>query len=141
MTRPRTKTRLDLIRFASSSALPPTPALTAQVVVGTRTATEPVGNSAMNILLVDDDPGLRKTLRLALETMGNKISEASDTAQALDLLGQRFFDVCFLDLRLGKEQGLDTLQALLRITPGLAVVMMTAYATIETAVEAMRRGA
>jgi NtrC-family two-component system response regulator AlgB len=46
-----------------------------------------------------------------------------------------------LDLRLGQEQGLDVLKDLLRLAPGLAVVVVTAYATIETAVEAMRRGA
>jgi NtrC-family two-component system response regulator AlgB len=97
--------------------------------------------SSMNILLIDDDQSLRKTLRLALETMGHKMTEASDGAQAQDLLGHRHFDVAFLDLRLGREQGLDVLPGLLRLAPGLAVVVVTAYATIETAVEAMRRGA
>ena len=95
----------------------------------------------MHLLLVDDDQSLRKTLRLTLETMGHRVAEAGDQAQALDLLGQRLFEACFLDLRLGREQGLDVLPALLRMTPGLPVVVMTAYATIETAVEAMRRGA
>jgi NtrC-family two-component system response regulator AlgB len=49
--------------------------------------------------------------------------------------------VAFLDLRLGRERGIDLLPALLRLAPGLAVVVVTAYATFETAVEAMRRGA
>jgi NtrC-family two-component system response regulator AlgB len=95
----------------------------------------------MNILLIDDDPSLRKSLRLALETMNHRVSEASDGAQAQDFLGHGLFDVAFLDLRLGREQGLDVLPALLRLAPGLAIVVVTAYATIETAVEAMRRGA
>jgi NtrC-family two-component system response regulator AlgB len=95
----------------------------------------------MNILLVDDDQGLRKTLRLALETLGHRVTEARDGAEAQELLGHRPFEVAFLDLRLGREQGLDLLPALLRLAPGLAVVVVTAYATIETAVEAMRRGA
>jgi two-component system, NtrC family, response regulator AlgB len=95
----------------------------------------------MNILLIDDDPNLRKSLRLALETMSHKVTEARDGAQAQDLLGHGLFDVAFLDLRLGTEKGLDVLPALLRLAPGLAVVVVTAYATIETAVEAMRRGA
>ena len=51
------------------------------------------------------------------------------------------FDVVFLDLRLGQENGLDVLPGLLRLAPGLAIVAITAYATIESAVEAMRRGA
>lgn len=95
----------------------------------------------MNILLIDDDAHVRTSLRLALQTMEHKVTEASDGAEAQDLLGHGLFDVAFLDLRLGREKGLDVLPALLRLAPGLAVVVITAYATIETAVEAMRRGA
>jgi NtrC-family two-component system response regulator AlgB len=95
----------------------------------------------MNILLIDDERSLRKSLRLALETMGHQVTEAADGTQALEHLGHGLFDVAFLDLRLGREQGMDVLPALLRLAPGLAVVVVTAYATIETAVEAMRRGA
>ena len=95
----------------------------------------------MNILLIDDDPNLRKSLRLGLETMNHRVTEAADGAEATDLLGHRSFDVAFLDLRLGKEHGLDVLPSLLRLSPSLSVIVVTAYATIETAVEAMRRGA
>jgi NtrC-family two-component system response regulator AlgB len=95
----------------------------------------------MNILLIDDDQNLRKTLRLALEALGHRVSEAFDGAKAQDALGQRVFDAAFLDLRLGVEQGMDLLPILLRLSPGLPIIVMTAYATIETAVEAMRRGA
>ncbi len=95
----------------------------------------------MYVLVVDDDGNLRKSLRLTLEALGHMVHEASDRDQALDLLNQRTYEVCFLDIRLGQEKGLEVLPVLLRAAPGLAVVMMTAYATIETAVEAMRRGA
>ncbi len=95
----------------------------------------------MNILLIDDDPNLRKSFRLALQTMNHRVTEAPDGAQAQDVRGHGLFEAAFLDLRLGREQGLDLLPALLRLAPGLAVVVITAYATIETAVEAMRRGA
>src|SRR5262245_1823611 len=95
----------------------------------------------MNVLVIDDDRSLRKTLRLALEATNHRVVEVSDSNQALEALGHGLFDVAFLDLRLGKETGLDLLPGLLRLAPGLAVVVMTAYATIETAVEAMRRGA
>jgi NtrC-family two-component system response regulator AlgB len=95
----------------------------------------------MNILIVDDEASLRRTLRTALEAMGHRVAEAANSAQALELLGHRLFDVAFLDLRLAREQGLDLLPELLRLAPGLHVVVVTAYATIETAVEAMRRGA
>jgi NtrC-family two-component system response regulator AlgB len=95
----------------------------------------------VNLLLIDDDAKLRKSIHLALETMGHQVTEVRDSAQAAERLRAGRFDVAFLDLRLAREQGLDALPALLRITPGLAVVVITAYATIETAVEAMRRGA
>jgi NtrC-family two-component system response regulator AlgB len=73
--------------------------------------------------------------------MKHRVSEARDATQAEELLGHTMFDVAFLDLRLGPEKGLDVLPRLLHLAPGLAVVVVTAYATIETAVEAMRRGA
>jgi NtrC-family two-component system response regulator AlgB len=95
----------------------------------------------MNMLLIDDDVNLRKSLRLALQAMGHRVTEAGDAAQAQALLGHTLFDLAFLDLRLGRDQGLDLLPAILRLAPGLSVVVITAYATIETAVEAMRRGA
>ena len=95
----------------------------------------------MNILLIDDEASLRKSLRLALETMDHQITEAPSGDRALDCLAHGMFDVAFLDLRLSQEQGLDVLPGLLRLAPGLPVIVMTAYATIETAVEAMRRGA
>lgn len=95
----------------------------------------------MNILLIDDDQSLRKSIRMALETIGHRVTEAGDGTQAQELLAHNLFDVAFLDLKLGREKGLDVLLSLLRLAPGLAVVVITAYATIETAVEAMRRGA
>src|SRR5205807_9346070 len=87
------------------------------------------------------EASLRRTLRTALETMGHSVAEGRDGPQALELVGRRTFDVAFLDLRLAREGGLDLLPELLRLAPALDVVVITAYATIETAVEAMRRGA
>ncbi len=95
----------------------------------------------MHILVIDDEASLRRTLRIALETMGHLVTEARDAGQARDALGRGVFDLAFLDLRLGREEGLDVLPELLRLAPGLDVVVITAYATIATAVEAMRRGA
>jgi NtrC-family two-component system response regulator AlgB len=95
----------------------------------------------MQILIVDDESSLRRTLRTALEAMGNRVAEAGDAKQALEVLGNGLFDLAFLDLRLGRDQGLDLLPEMLQLSPGLDVVVITAYATVETAVEAMRRGA
>jgi NtrC-family two-component system response regulator AlgB len=95
----------------------------------------------MDILLIDDDASLRRTIGTALEAMGHEVSAARDGTEALEMLGRRSFEAALLDLRLGREQGLDLLPELLRLAPGLPVVIITAYATIATAVEAMRRGA
>ncbi len=95
----------------------------------------------MNILIVDDESSLRRTLRTALESMGHQVADAADGSRALELLRQDSFDIAFLDLRLAEEQGLDVLPELKRQAPALDVVIITAYATIQTAVEAMRRGA
>ena len=95
----------------------------------------------MNVLVIDDDASLRRTLKLSLEVLGHKTVEARDGGQALNLLGRRAFDAALLDLHLAQEEGLNVLPGLLKLAPGLHVVIVTAYATIETAVEAMRRGA
>jgi two-component system, NtrC family, response regulator AlgB len=95
----------------------------------------------MNLLIIDDEASLRRTLRTALESMGHRVAEARDSAHALEQVGRRSFELAFLDLRLGREQGLDLLRELRQLAPGLDVVVITAHATIETAVEAMRRGA
>jgi len=94
-----------------------------------------------NVLVIDDETSLRRTLRTALESMGHRVSEAVSGVQALETLRGQRFDLTFLDLRLGKESGLDLLPELIRTVPGLHVVIITAYASIDSAIEAMRRGA
>jgi NtrC-family two-component system response regulator AlgB len=95
----------------------------------------------MDVLVIDDETSLRRTLRTTLESMGHAVAEAASGEQARRCLEKQAFDVALLDLRLGREQGLDLLAALLRQAPTLAVVVMTAYASVDSAVEAMRRGA
>jgi NtrC-family two-component system response regulator AlgB len=96
----------------------------------------------MRILVVDDERNIRNTFRLAIEAFGHEVEVASTTAAAIQLLKSAGgFDVALLDLKLSQESGLDLLSDLLGISPRLTVVMVTAYASIETAVEAMRRGA
>jgi NtrC-family two-component system response regulator AlgB len=95
----------------------------------------------MRVLIVDDEPSIRKTTRIAVETAGHEGVEAVNGTRAMALLGEHAFDACFLDLNLGREDGLEVLAKLLKAQPSLAVVMFTAYASIATAVEAMRHGA
>src|SRR3954469_4725454 len=95
----------------------------------------------MRVLIVDDEAGIRKTTRIAIETAGHEAAEAANGARALKALEEESFDVVFLDLKLGNDDGLELLAKLLKAQPSLNVVMFTAYANIATAVEAMRRGA
>ena len=95
----------------------------------------------LRLLIVDDEPGIRKTTRIAVESAGHAASEAPNALRALKAVEEDAYDACFLDVKLGADDGLEVLAKLLKAQPGLAVVMFTAYANIATAVEAMRRGA
>jgi two-component system, NtrC family, response regulator AlgB len=95
----------------------------------------------MKILVVDDEPNIRRTLRVALEAMGHEVYEAASGAKALSEIERQPCDVALVDLRLGGESGLELLDALRVQLPRLAVVLITAHASIDTAVEAIRRGA
>jgi two-component system, NtrC family, response regulator AlgB len=95
----------------------------------------------MRTLVVDDEKNIRRTMALALESMDHEAVTASSGAEAIKELKNAAFDVVFLDLKLHQENGLEVLEEILRLAPQAAVVIVTAYASIETAVEAMRRGA
>jgi NtrC-family two-component system response regulator AlgB len=95
----------------------------------------------MRILIVDDEANIRSTLRVALEAMGHQVAEAADRDSALGQLEQASFDLLLVDLRLGADSGFDVMEQVVRERSDLAVVIITAHATIDRAVEAMRRGA
>ena len=95
----------------------------------------------LHVLVIDDERNIRQTLAICLEGFGCKVEQVATAAAAVDAVHREPFDLAFCDLRLGTENGLDLLPRLLGERPGLDVVIITAYATIDTAVEAMRRGA
>lgn len=103
--------------------------------------TDPPSHPSLNILVVDDEVNIRKTLSVCLETEGHKVMAVSNFQDALTEATHRSFELTFVDLRLGLENGLDLIPALLAQTPWLKIIVITAYASIDTAVEAMRRGA
>jgi two-component system, NtrC family, response regulator AlgB len=92
-------------------------------------------------LVVDDDAGVRQSLRLCLEAAGARVLGVATSGGAIEALDRRRFDVVFLDLWLGAEKGLDLLPELLVRQPDLGVIVVTAYASIESAVNAVKRGA
>src|SRR5215831_16346179 len=69
------------------------------------------------------------------------VVEAGSAQAALEAMARSAFDLVFLDLRLGQESGLDLIPRLLAENPNVVIIVVTAYATVETAVEAVRRGA
>ena len=98
-------------------------------------------SAPLNILIVDDEINIRKTLSICLETEGHSVITVSNFEDALSEASRRSFDVAFVDLRLGTANGLDLISPLLTATPWIKIVVITAYASIDTAVEAMKRGA
>lgn len=94
-----------------------------------------------SILLVDDDEIFRGVLARSLVRRGYEILEAGDQKEALAHLEARLPDACILDLKIGHQSGLHLLPELLQIAPALKVVVLTGYASIATAVEAVKQGA
>src|SRR3954452_21353924 len=95
----------------------------------------------LSVLVVDDEKNIRHTMRVCLEAMDAEVTEASSGPAALEAIGRAVFDVVFLDLRLGTQSGLDLIPEVLAENPNVVIIVVTAYATVETAVEAIRRGA
>ncbi len=95
----------------------------------------------MDILIVDDEKSIRLTTSLALEADGHYIETAEDGALALRRVREENFDLVFLDLRLGDEDGLEVLQKIVALKPQQLVTIFTAHASIPTAVKATQLGA
>jgi len=97
--------------------------------------------SELKILIVDDETNIRKTLSYCLAAEGHTVIAVSNPADAMEESRLRIFDMAFVDLRLGDENGMDLISTLLTDSPWIKIVVITAHASIESAVEAMRRGA
>ncbi len=93
------------------------------------------------ILVVDDDETLRESLELFLASEGYEVSGAADAAAARAALERAPVDVVLCDLRMPGQDGLELLPQLLRMVPGLTVILMSAYGGRELAIEALQRGA
>lgn len=93
------------------------------------------------ILVIDDEPLIRETLAEFLSQEGFKVICASSGEEGLKLAGSNRFEICLCDLQLPGMDGICFLQELQRISPEVFVVMITAYATVENAVEAFKKGA
>jgi DNA-binding NtrC family response regulator len=96
---------------------------------------------AARVLIVDDEPLIRATLAELLEQEGYTVALAADAEKALLMAAERPFDLALCDIQLPGMDGVELLDRLLRINAETMVVLITAYGTVETAVEAFKRGA
>jgi len=94
-----------------------------------------------SILVVDDEQSMREFLEILLRKQGHQVSSAADVAGALSRVEEELLDLVISDLRLGRESGLEILQAVKRSSPATEVIMVTAFATTENAIQAMKLGA
>jgi len=97
--------------------------------------------SSLTVLVVDDEANIRRTLTVSLEADGHSVTAVSNVTDALKQAAARPFAVAFVDLRLGTDTGLDLIPRLLEESPLLKIIVITAYASVDTAVNAMRAGA
>ena len=94
-----------------------------------------------HILVVDDEEGLLHLVKMRLTAMGFAVTGCTTGREALAVAKNTRFDLAITDLRLGNEDGLDVTEELLRMYPGLPIIILTAHGSIPNAVEAMQRGA
>lgn len=94
-----------------------------------------------SILLVDDDSAHRTMLKVNLASFGFNVIEATDGDEVLPAIKKRKFDLILLDLKMNRMDGLTTLAALLKASITIPVIVITAFSSVESAVEAMKKGA
>ncbi|MFH1135355.1 MAG: sigma-54 dependent transcriptional regulator [Pseudomonadota bacterium] len=95
----------------------------------------------LDVLVVDDETNIRKTLSYCLAAEGHSVIAVSNPADAAEEARRRSFDLVLVDLKLGEENGMDLIPVLLADSPWTKIVIITAHASIESVVEAMKRGA
>ena len=93
------------------------------------------------ILVIDDEKSIRKTLREILEYENFKVDEAADGVEGISLAEKESYDIILCDIKMPKADGMEVLEKIQKVHPDTPVVMISGHGTIETAVEAVKRGA
>jgi CheY-like chemotaxis protein len=101
----------------------------------------PLPRGPLRVLAVDPDAGQQEFMRDEAERLGHEVTVCSDGQVALDVLGDCFFDVAVLELRLPDMSGLEVLAHLKMVSPDTEAVILTPHASMESAIEALRLGA
>jgi len=97
--------------------------------------------SEANILVIDDEETMRDSCQQALSQQENKVEVAEDGVRGLAMLEKELFDLVILDLKMPGLSGMEVLKKIKESDPEAVVIVITGYATVESAVEAMKRGA
>jgi two-component system response regulator PilR (NtrC family) len=95
----------------------------------------------MRALIVDDEQNIRKVLNVLLKEDGLEVYEASNVIDANSLIKENCFDIAIIDLRLSDGSGIDILRTIKEQNPETVVLIVTAFASTETAIAAMKLGA
>src|SRR5512136_215514 len=93
------------------------------------------------LLIVDDEKAMRVSLNEIFSLRGALVTTAADGREAVELLNQRDFDLMLLDLKMPGMSGIQVLEVAQKLRPGTVVILLTAYATLDSAISALRRGA
>lgn len=94
-----------------------------------------------HILIIDDDQSIRRSLRDILEFEKFTVSEAADGLEGIAAIKKEAFDLILLDIKMSKMDGMEALERIQILRPEIPVVMISGHATIDTAVEAVKKGA
>jgi two-component system response regulator HydG len=98
-------------------------------------------NNSGNILVVDDDQAHRTMLSTLLGGWGYIVEEADDGARAIEKVHEKSYDLVLMDVRMVEVSGLEALPAIKSFNPAIPIIIMTAFSSVETAVEALKKGA
>ena len=93
------------------------------------------------ILVVDDDGAHRTMLKTFIGGWGYRVAEADDGSTAIDMVKEQPFDLVLMDIRMVKVSGIEALEKIKALNPAIPVIIMTAYSSVETAVETLQKGA
>lgn len=97
--------------------------------------------SSGKILVVDDDSNLLEIIKMRLESSDYEVITVQDEEDALKAVKEQAFDLSIIDLQLKERDGISVMEDVHKITPEIPVIILTAYGSIENAVEAMNKGA
>ena len=124
----------DEVRLQSEAA-------SRKLIMATDTATEPATTAPARVLVVDDERSMRELLSIVLKRDGYEVLVADDGVRAIELLKKQRVDILITDIRMPQMSGVDVLREAKNIDPEIISIVMTAFASTDTAVEALRLGA